>query len=61
MEKVKKAGIRMELYERYDDDSDQVVKVPPPGSRYDHDIVYDYDYWSLNNEMEDENLARILK
>ena len=35
LEKVKKAKIQMELYERYVDDSNQVAVVPPPGSRYD--------------------------
>ena len=35
LEKVKKAKIQMELYERYVDDSNQVAVVPPPGSKYD--------------------------
>ena len=34
LEKVKKAGLKMMLYERYIDDSQQVAEVPPPGAKY---------------------------
>ena len=61
LEKVKKAGVRMMVYERYVDDSNQVAVVPAPGSRYDGErrkIVID----SQENQQlpEDERLAKIL-
>ena len=31
LERVKKAKIQMELYERFADDSNQVAVLPPPG------------------------------
>ena len=35
LDKVRRAGIDMQMYERYVDDSNQVAVVPPPGSQYD--------------------------
>jgi hypothetical protein len=34
LEKIKKAKLRMRLYERYVDDSNQVAEAPPPNTRY---------------------------
>ena len=62
LEKVQRAGLRMALYERYVDDSNQIAEVPPPGSRYDTEqerLVVD----TLQIEQDvpaDERLARIL-
>ena len=34
-DRAKKAGMTIQMYERYVDDSNQVVIVPPPGAKYD--------------------------
>ena len=42
----KNAGLKMRLYERYVDNSNQAADVPPPGSKYDkasRKVVYDGD------------------
>ena len=47
-----------EMYERYVDDSNQIVIVPPPGAMYDPDrkkIVIDD-----NEECDDERTARVM-
>ena len=33
---VSKAGMNLQMYERYVDDSNQVALVPPPGTKYDN-------------------------
>ena len=35
LDMAKMAGIDMQMYERYIDDSNQVAVIPPPGSQYD--------------------------
>ena len=63
LEKVRKAGIVIKMYERYIDDSNQLAIVPPPGSRYDVDrkkVVTDPTNM-MEEENEDDRLARILK
>ena len=37
LERVRKAGIEMLLYERYVDDSNQAAVTPAPGTRYNHE------------------------
>ena len=67
LERVKKAGIKMTLYERYVDDSNQVAVVPPKGTSYDkiRKLVVKENNQVSNGEECDENeeerLARILK
>ena len=60
---IKAAGIDMNVYERYVDDSNQVAKVPPNG--YSFDVVTGKLKFDLDdmrqNEQEDARLARILQ
>ena len=59
---LKKAGMEMELYERYVDDSDQVAVVPPPGAKYDEEsrkLVIDQNA-ACDDENDDERTARVL-
>ena len=35
LEKVRRSGVKMKMYERYVDDSNQIAIVPPPGSVFD--------------------------
>ena len=62
LEKVRKAGVTMRMYERYIDDSNQIAVVPPPGAKYDgnkNKVVIDIE--NINENEQDENrLARIL-
>ena len=37
LDRVRRAGIVMQMYERYIDDSNQVAVVPLPGAKYDSD------------------------
>ena len=63
LQKVKKAGISMLLYERYIDDSNQSAVVPSPGATYDTDrkkVVIDTDI-ALEDEDKEARLARVLK
>ena len=63
LDKVKRAGIDMKMYDRYIDDSNQVAVVPLPGSRYDTDsgkVVIDQDS-DRTEENDDKRLAGILK
>ena len=63
LKKVRKAGMIMEMYERYVDDSNQVATVPHPGSRYDlasQKLVIDEDFIQLD-ETEEARVARVLK
>ena len=39
LEMVRKAGLKMRMYQRYIDDSNQAADVPQPGSKYDKDTV----------------------
>ena len=62
LKKVKKAGLDMKIYKRYADDSNQVVVLPPPGSRYDvnsNKVVQDGAVDEA--ETEELRLTRILK
>ena len=63
LDKVKKLGIGMQLYERYVDDSDQTAVVPPPGSVYNEHTkkVEIGETLSINDENEEIILARVLK
>ena len=63
LDRLKKVGLDMMFYERYVDDSNQAVAIPPPGATYNHEtrkIVIDR---TLVSEDEDEEarLARVLK
>ena len=62
LEKVRKAGVTMRMYERYIDDSNQIAVVPPPGAKYDgnkNKVVIDIE--NINeNEQDEDRLARIL-
>ena len=63
IKKTRKAGIMMEMYDRYVDDSNQIAIVPPVGSRYDpitQKIVKD-NFLVEQNETEETRLARVLK
>ena len=62
LEKVSKAGLRMMLYERYVDDSNQVAEVPAVGTRYDIEqskLVVDPQLRDHNTPA-DERLAKVL-
>ena len=63
LQKVKRSGMEMLVYERYADDSNQIAKTPPVGSKYDRNkqkVVYDENELRID-EQEDKRLARILK
>ena len=56
--------IKMRLYERYVDDSNQVAVVPPRGTKYDKDrgrIVVQQESDEEERKEDDERLAEILK
>merc|ERR1711911_335560 len=58
LEKAQRAGIEIKKYERYVDDSNQIVVIPPRGAKYDiekKEVVIDEDMMNL----EEENDARI--
>ena len=60
-DRVKQAGIKMHLYERYVDDSNQIAETPPAGARYDSylgRVVVDTDN---DNRSEDARTAEVLK
>ena len=61
--KAKTAGITMGMYKRYVDDSNQLVKVSPPGSKYNENtgkLVVDDQ--NLQENMEDDRrMAEIVK
>ena len=62
LERVQEAGIKMPLYERYVDDSNQVAVAPEKGARYDREsrkIVID-ENGAREDEQKDERLARVL-
>ena len=61
LEKLKKANLKMWMYERYVDDSNQIAEVPPPNTRYSVQtgkLVVDN---QIANETVEERTARILK
>ena len=64
LDRVKKAGIKMLLYERYVDDSNQIAIIPPPGAVYDQQtkkIVINQEKAREDSETDaDERLAKIL-
>ena len=64
LERVNKAGIKMMLYERYVDDSNQAAIVPPPGTRYNRErkkIYVDQQMVEEDEKIEaDERLLRLL-
>ena len=62
LEKVRKAGGEIMLFERYVDDSNQIGKAPPKGAKYDRAterIVVDQNIAEENTEP-DERMARVL-
>ena len=62
LERAKEAGIKMSLYERYVDDSNQVAEIPEKGARYDKErkkVVVDGET-GREDEEGDKRLARIL-
>ena len=64
LEKAKKAGIEMKMYERYVDDSNQVAKVPPHGFKLDKErmkLVSDHSNDRGEEKEVDERLAKIQK
>ena len=65
LKKVKDAGMKMLMYERYVDDSNQVAVVPPKGTRYDQErgtLVVKSSHEAADGERGDEErLAVILK
>ena len=63
LKKVDRAGVDMQLYKRYVDDSNQVGIVPPPGSEYcptTKKLIYNQDIIMMG-EPDDKRLASILK
>ena len=63
LKKVDRAGVDMQLYKRYMDDSNQVGIVPPPGSEYcptTKKLIYNQDILMMG-EPDDKRLASILK
>ena len=62
LDKVRKAGVCMEMYERYVDDSNQVAVVPPLGAKYDKakkKVVIDRSVTD-SDENDDERTAKVL-
>ena len=62
LDRVRKAGVKMVVYERYVDDSNQIAKVSPPRSVYDTDtrnVVHSLDLPDTRND--DQRLAEVLK
>jgi hypothetical protein len=62
LEKARKAGMEIEMYERYVDDSNQIAVVPPKGAKYDtreKKVKVDKDLENIQEE-EDERIARVL-
>ena len=63
LQMAKKAGLEIKMYERYIDDSNQTVVVPPPGAKYDKTrkkVVID-PVLINQDETADERTARIVK
>ena len=65
LEKARKAGVEIMMYERYVDDSNQVAVVPERGAKYDAArrkvIVDQRSNESEKEEEDDERLARVLR
>ena len=64
VENVERAGMKMLLYERYVDDSNQIAQVPPVGWKYDRTlkklVECAHGSESEDNQPEDERMASIL-
>ena len=64
LDRVRKAGVKMLLYERYVDDSNQMAVTPPPGTRYNKEtkkIAVDPQKVAEDEDKEgDERLAHLL-
>jgi hypothetical protein len=63
LDKVKRSGISMMMYERYVDDSDQTAVVPPPGTVFNEqtkEVEVDENL-AITDENEEARLARVLK
>ena len=63
LDRVRRAGMEMVLYERYIDDSNQVAKVPPPRATYDRaskKVVLEVSSITAD-ETDDVRLARVLR
>ena len=58
--KVKKAGIKMLMYDRYVDDSNQLAEIAPPGSEYNV-LTGKLTGTSNQSETDEARTARILK
>ena len=63
LDKVKRSGISMMMYERYVDDSDQTAVVPPPGAVFNAQSkkVEVDENLAINDDNEEARLARVLK
>ena len=65
LKRVKSAGIKMRMYDRYVDDSNQAAEVLPPGSKYDkirNKLEFDQDELLVRGEEgEEARLARIMR
>ena len=64
LEKAEQAGMKIKVYERYVDDSNQVAEIPPPGARYDRQrgkIIVDENNEEDGQKEDDERLAEVLK
>ena len=62
LEKARKAGVEIEMYQRYVDDSNQIDIVPPKGAKYDikeKKVQIDHNLIELEEE-DDKRIARIL-
>ena len=63
LDKVKRSGISMLVYERYVDDSNQTAVFPPPGTVFNvqsKKLEVD-EHLAIDDENEEERLARVLK
>ena len=61
-EKVRKAGLKLRLYERYVDDSNQIAEVPPPNTKYNPQtgkLVKDDN--PIDGETDDGRTARVFQ
>ena len=62
MERAHQAGMKLKLYERYVDDSNQIAVTPPKGAKYNKETKrIDIDAEFNDERQEDERLATILK
>merc|ERR1712062_505928 len=69
LKRIEDAGIKMHMYERYVDDSNQVATVPPKGAKYDkrkkkviiEEIEKDDEEAEESAKAKEERLTSILK